>query len=171
VVEWLRKIQQQHVEVRQYEHTPLVKIQGWSEVPRGLPLFESVLGFENYPLNDVVEETANRLQFTDVWSYDRNHYPLSIAVIPEPGLLLKITYDTARFADGGIRRMFESLELLLRMIAAKPEATLSELLEAAGRADEERRQKQEREREQSNRHRLMSVRRRAVTGAQEESAL
>jgi len=26
-----------------------MEIQGWSEVPRGVPLFESIMVFENYP--------------------------------------------------------------------------------------------------------------------------
>jgi len=30
------------VALRKYEHTPLVNIQGWSDVPRGTPLFESI---------------------------------------------------------------------------------------------------------------------------------
>ena len=39
VASWLKQIQQKHVEIRQYEHTPLMKIQSWCDVPRG-QLFE-----------------------------------------------------------------------------------------------------------------------------------
>ena len=46
---WLQELQSQQVEARQYEYSPLVQVQGWSDVPRGLPLFESLLVFENYP--------------------------------------------------------------------------------------------------------------------------
>ena len=38
---WLKQLQAQQVEMRQYEYSPLVQVQGWSDVPRGQPLFET----------------------------------------------------------------------------------------------------------------------------------
>ena len=49
VREWLRRQQAEQVEMRQYEYSALVEVQGWSEVEPGRPLFESVFVFENYP--------------------------------------------------------------------------------------------------------------------------
>jgi hypothetical protein len=49
LLRFLKELQEQQVEMRQYEYSPLVQIHGWSEAPRGLPLFESILIFENYP--------------------------------------------------------------------------------------------------------------------------
>jgi len=57
LIVWLRQLQAQQVEMRQYEYSPLVKIQGWSEVPRSMPLFESIVVFENYP---AVRSVQNR---------------------------------------------------------------------------------------------------------------
>ena len=34
---WLRGIQETHGELLQHEHAPLVDVQSWSDVPRGLP--------------------------------------------------------------------------------------------------------------------------------------
>src|SRR6185295_18259940 len=48
---WLQQLQGAQAEMRQYEYSPLVEVQGWSEVARGLPLFESLLVFENYPID------------------------------------------------------------------------------------------------------------------------
>ena len=42
---WLKDFQDKLVELRQYEHTPLVEVQGWSEVGRDQQLFESLLIF------------------------------------------------------------------------------------------------------------------------------
>ena len=50
LIPWLHALQAQQFETRQYEHSPLVQVQGWSDVPRGMPLFESLLGFQNYPV-------------------------------------------------------------------------------------------------------------------------
>ena len=51
LVPWLQQLRAQQVALREYEHTPLVKVQGWSDVPRGTPLFESILVFENQTLD------------------------------------------------------------------------------------------------------------------------
>ena len=49
VREWLHTLQTQQAAIDAFAATPLVDIQGWSALPRGLPLFETVLVFENYP--------------------------------------------------------------------------------------------------------------------------
>src|SRR6201999_744399 len=49
---WLAKVQERQLEQRQYEHSALSQVQGWSEVPRGTPLFESLVVFESYPVDE-----------------------------------------------------------------------------------------------------------------------
>src|SRR5262249_7728870 len=43
LVEWLKEVQSRQVQTQQYEYSPLVDVQGWSEVERGIGLFESIL--------------------------------------------------------------------------------------------------------------------------------
>ena len=50
VIPWLKEMQQQLLRLRQYEYSPLVKVQGWSEAGRGL--FKSIVVFENYPVDE-----------------------------------------------------------------------------------------------------------------------
>ena len=47
---WAEEIQNEQVAAREYEHTPLMQIQKWSDVSASRLLFESILVFENYPL-------------------------------------------------------------------------------------------------------------------------
>ena len=44
--ELLTEVRAQQVELREHEHTPLVKVQGWSDVPRGRPLFDTILVYD-----------------------------------------------------------------------------------------------------------------------------
>jgi len=44
---WLGEIQERQVETRRYEHSPLVDVQRWSELPARTPLFDHILVFEN----------------------------------------------------------------------------------------------------------------------------
>ncbi|MGH9959457.1 MAG: condensation domain-containing protein, partial [Pyrinomonadaceae bacterium] len=56
---WLQQLQVQQMEREQHAYTPLVEIQGWSDMPRGVPLFESLVVFENYPIDSALIEQRN----------------------------------------------------------------------------------------------------------------
>src|SRR5688500_6876823 len=136
VVSWLKRIQQKHVEIRQYEHTPLVKIQSWSEVARG-PLFDSILAFANYPVNaSLVRQDGDRgLIATSVASVEKPHYPLAVAVTPGPSLSLNIRHDCSRYEAGAVQQMLVHLQCLLESIVAQAQQPIGqlELLPAAER--------------------------------------
>ena len=60
LISWLKDIQTQQVEARQYEYSPLVDVQGWSDVPRGTSLFRTYLVFENYPARRVRKSAVSQ---------------------------------------------------------------------------------------------------------------
>ena len=77
VVEWLQRLQAEQVEMRQYEYAPLVEVQSWSEVPRGLPLFESIVVFENYPVEESKGGDAG-VEVRGCGGEERTNYPLNL---------------------------------------------------------------------------------------------
>jgi hypothetical protein len=54
VTKWLQGLQKHNVELREYEHTPLSDLQRWAGLQGGA-LFDNLLVFENYPVDDVAE--------------------------------------------------------------------------------------------------------------------
>jgi amino acid adenylation domain-containing protein len=127
IVSWLRKLQDQQVELLQYEHSPLVDVQGWSEVPRGVPLFESILVFENTPGDEGLGEAPQGLDIIDVRHHEMTNYPLLIQVIPGSELGLLIAYDCRRFDAPAITRMVDHFKMVLEGMVADPERSPSEL--------------------------------------------
>ncbi|HEX2271544.1 MAG TPA: amino acid adenylation domain-containing protein, partial [Pyrinomonadaceae bacterium] len=133
---WLKELQEQQVEARQYEHTPLMAIQSWSEVQRG-SLFESILAFENYPVNGPAASRPRSTNFEmpDIKLFQRTNYPLSLMAWPAgPNLAVQLAYDS-RFDTATVDRMLHHLEVLLENILTTPEQKLREvsLLTAAER--------------------------------------
>src|SRR4029077_11676321 len=61
ILSWLRSIQDRKVDVLENEHCSLVDIQGWSDLKRGQPLFESIVVFENFPVQASIRELAKKL--------------------------------------------------------------------------------------------------------------
>ncbi|MBV9773008.1 MAG: amino acid adenylation domain-containing protein, partial [Gemmatimonadetes bacterium] len=128
VAEWLREMQERQVEARQYEHTPLVEVHGWSEVPRGHPLFESIVVFENQPDEASLHERGeDELRITDVRAVDRTSFPLTLKSSPGTEMPLQVSFDRARVDEAGAERLLGHLRTLLGGMAAAPDAILAEL--------------------------------------------
>jgi amino acid adenylation domain-containing protein len=124
---WLKQIQEQQSESRQYEYSSLVQIQGWGEVPRGLPLFESLVVFENYPVGEIPHKEDGRLKIVHAQSLERVNYALSLLVESYAELQLNIHYDRQRFHDDTVRRMLGHLQTLLENVIENPRRRLAEL--------------------------------------------
>ena len=130
LADWLRQLQQRQAEAQEYSYLTLPEIQRWSSIPSGTPFFESLLVFENYPVESTVLEQGQEL-FKGVSSHEQTNYPLTVSSVPRSeaggtGLHFDISYDTRRFDGGSIVRMMGHLETLLReRLAAKPQAPVA----------------------------------------------
>lgn len=127
LLDWLRVLQAEQVALREYEYSPLVEVQSWSEVGRGRPLFESLLVFENYPLDKEALKENLSLDLEDVRSFDRTNYPLTVVAIPAEDLCLQALYDRGRFTGDSIERLLGHLRTLLESIAAHPSQPVGQL--------------------------------------------
>ena len=90
LVPWLRRLRAQQVALREFEHTPLVKVQGWSEVPRGRPLFESILVFENQSLDSQLRATGGAWSERGFRYLGQTNYPLTVIAYGDQELQLQI---------------------------------------------------------------------------------
>ncbi|MBT6231204.1 MAG: amino acid adenylation domain-containing protein, partial [Candidatus Scalindua sp.] len=127
VLNWLRDVQIQQTETNQYAYASLIDIQKWSEVKKGVPLFEIILAFENYP---VIKETLGNkssLIVEDVRLYEQINYPVSAAMVPGDELSMQVTYGVSIFEDREIQQFLRHFELLYRKIVHNPHQKISEL--------------------------------------------
>ncbi|MDP1665278.1 MAG: amino acid adenylation domain-containing protein, partial [Methylobacter sp.] len=127
VRDWLQALFAQNQDMRRYEYAPLMQVQGWSELPRGSALFESLLVFENYPINQALSGTVDGLTIDEVSVIDQSNYPLTVSAFPGAELRLEITYATDGFEAETINRMLEQLQRLLEAFVGQPQTRLSEL--------------------------------------------
>ncbi|HEX9669307.1 MAG TPA: amino acid adenylation domain-containing protein [Thermoanaerobaculia bacterium] len=126
--DWLAEIQAEAAETRRFEHTPLVEIQGWSEVPRGQPLFESLLVVENFPM-EVALGGDNGLGFSirGLASRERVNYPLSLQAVPGQDLTLRFKFAADRFSEASIDTALDQLVGLIDQFLAGPGRRVDEL--------------------------------------------
>jgi amino acid adenylation domain-containing protein/non-ribosomal peptide synthase protein (TIGR01720 family) len=165
VIEWLRRIQEQQAELRQYEYSPLVQVQGWSEMPRGGNLFESLLSFENYPIDTAARAEHTTVEVRDYRVLENNNYPLTLMVGPAATLSLLLIYDRERFPTARAEAIQARLAALLAAFAdADAESSLRDVRQRAEAAVKEREALRGEELKGLSLQTLKAVKRRAVRG-------
>ncbi|WP_299411693.1 non-ribosomal peptide synthetase [Acaryochloris sp. IP29b_bin.148] len=113
VIEWLQTFQASQVEMRQYEYCALTEIQAWSEVPPGLPLFESLAIFENYPVDASLGTANDELQILDTETISYTHYPLTLYASGGPQLKLDLGYRCDRYSESQVQQYLHILQTLI----------------------------------------------------------
>jgi amino acid adenylation domain-containing protein len=118
LVSWLREVQRDQHELLEHEHTPLVEVHGWTEVPRGKPLFDTILTFDNYQSGSRPTAPGGRLRFGEVGFAERTAYPLTMDVLPGEQVIVQFLYETERFDPSSILRLAGHLRNVLSGVAA-----------------------------------------------------
>jgi amino acid adenylation domain-containing protein/non-ribosomal peptide synthase protein (TIGR01720 family) len=126
-IDWLRRLQDQQAEMREYEYSPLARIQEWSEIMRGEMLFESIFAFENYPMLRSLRKRAEGSKLRDLRSIERTNYPLSVVVVPGDDLRINIIYDEDRYEEATIRRMLEHYGGVLESFSRNVDRRIAEI--------------------------------------------
>ncbi|MFC4434947.1 amino acid adenylation domain-containing protein [Cupriavidus respiraculi] len=136
-------IQQRAVENQQHEHMPLPEIQRLVRAGEGGGLFESILVFENYPVDAALRQRQEGLDIrllpriaeeapTDAASdarstSGRNNYPLSLIAVMDQCLHLTLAYRRDRFDDGAIATLLGQLEHGVTRMVEDPDQRLGRL--------------------------------------------
>jgi amino acid adenylation domain-containing protein len=129
VLSWLKLLQEKQATLQQYEYSSLLDIQGWSDVPRSEPLFESIFVFENLPVSGSFSTDSGGLEMhADRGIGSITDYPITVLVIPGSKLTIQIVFEQARFADDVIGRMLGHLATLLESLVEHPNQRLDQLL-------------------------------------------
>jgi lactate dehydrogenase-like 2-hydroxyacid dehydrogenase len=126
VLPWLGDVQARQLQALEYQWSSLVEIQGWSEVPRGTPLFESLFVFQNAP-GTAAPRTFGGVALRDVRFNERTHLPLTLEAWLGDGLTLTLFYDRRRFACDSVRNALQQLATVIEAIPRDPDARLRDL--------------------------------------------
>ena len=146
VGEWLAEQQQQQAEMREYEYSPLMKVQGWSEVGSGEALFDTLLVYENYPVEEAVREEAaatgagasgGGVRVKEVRISESTNYGVTVIVGPGRRMSLRVSYDESRYEGEALHRMIRQLKVVLLELA---QSRTSKLKQVSMLSEAERRQ-------------------------------
>jgi amino acid adenylation domain-containing protein/non-ribosomal peptide synthase protein (TIGR01720 family) len=123
----LTDVRAQQMELREYEHTPLANVQRWSEVPRGRPLFETILVYEDRTLDSTLRSLdveGSRLAFG---YHGQTNFPLTLIAYGDDEMLVRLENDRRRVADAPAARMLSHFVTLLTAMPDHASGKLHEL--------------------------------------------
>nr|QEO74128.1 condensation domain-containing protein [uncultured bacterium] len=124
----LAELQGHQIEQRDFEYCPLESIQAWSGLPRGSRLIESLLVFQNFPLNPLEMTSPAGFRILDAQVMGATHYPITLYVAPRNGGLdLRFDYHVSRLGAESARRLIGHLRTVLAAFLARPDSRMAEL--------------------------------------------
>jgi amino acid adenylation domain-containing protein len=117
IAKWLQELQRTVSRLREHETGSLKQILACSDLPSNMPLFETLVVFENFvghelPLNlgGEIELCASHLA--------RTNYPLTLVVNPDAEIGLRIVYHRSRFSEAAIDQLLNHLATILASLAS-----------------------------------------------------
>lgn len=116
--QWLRNIQERHLTQQAHEHIALSDLRAVSEVGAQQNIFDSIVVFENYPMDASLggnqsSDDSNTLQYKDVSVDEKTHYPLSLFAIAGEQWQLRLLFDSQLFQQNQVSTLFDQLHTIL----------------------------------------------------------
>jgi hypothetical protein len=161
---WLKDLQQQHAELRQYEHSALVDVQGWSAIPRHIPLFETIVVIGNYPTETEALEQYASLRLQLVRSSIKNNLPLTLRIVPAPALPVCLLYEQSRFNRGTILHMLNCFERVCCSMLQNQDVSIHALMDVLHELDQKRLDEEQTHFQATSSSLLKNITRRKVSG-------
>ncbi|SOY66745.1 non-ribosomal peptide synthetase [Cupriavidus taiwanensis] len=126
VGDWLREVQALNLALREHEHTPLYNIQRWAG-HSGQALFDSIVVFENYPVDAALRRAPAGLSFSGIGNRAETNYPLALVFAHTDTLRLTCRFDRAVVGEPQAQWLAQGLFAVLRQMAADAARPLGRL--------------------------------------------
>jgi amino acid adenylation domain-containing protein len=122
---WLRLLQLQMAETREFEQTPLALIQQWCDVPAGKrPVFDTLVVMANYLGSDLANCHPKEVELSKVSYVTQPLYALTLFIQNGEQMKIRLVYDKRRYALISVHQLLAEYRQLLIGFAENPEQRL-----------------------------------------------
>ena len=129
--EFLRRLHACVLELSPFQFTPLLEIQDCSDVPWQYRLFESLVVFQNYLVDEAARRFGGHIDITEFIGPIHTNYPVLLLAEPGVGLKLTLIYDRKRVAEAVVQQWGRDLMSIMEQLPAlldRPLEGLQEIL-------------------------------------------
>jgi amino acid adenylation domain-containing protein/non-ribosomal peptide synthase protein (TIGR01720 family) len=127
VAQWLDGLQRHQFEVSQNQFASLADIQEWAHIPPRLRLFESLIVFQNYLVEEGARSLGAEVAIDVVSAPEATNYPVTLTVRPGTELQLRLLYHRDRARPATARAMLADLMTVLHELPLSADARLAAL--------------------------------------------
>ncbi|WP_317617953.1 non-ribosomal peptide synthetase [Mucilaginibacter lappiensis] len=131
ILEILKQVQRNTIEGTNHHYTQLAEIQSESEL--GKKLFDHILIFENYPLQEIVKqgimenEPKEQLTLLSTQGFERTNYDFSLSITPGNEYSFRITYDSELYSPDTFSRLERHYLKILEEVLVSPEFNVDKI--------------------------------------------
>ncbi|MEC0182799.1 non-ribosomal peptide synthetase [Paenibacillus peoriae] len=127
--EIMKNMQEQALASHAYDTYPLFEIQALTDQKQDL--INHIMVFENYPVDEQVEELGNDGQGTftisNVVATEQTNYDLGVVVMPGEDIKIRFMYNALCYDQADIERLYGHFVRLLEQILLNPNVCVEEL--------------------------------------------
>ncbi|MCR8843802.1 amino acid adenylation domain-containing protein [Paenibacillus sp. SC116] len=127
VSQLLKRMEEMLRDRNDYEATPLVDIHGCSDIDTREGLFESVLVFENYPLNAALQNENRIVRYTGFEMRESTPYEILLSIHPWDELAFELQYAQHKFSSDMIAQFSQHFLNLMQEMMNAPDAKIRDL--------------------------------------------
>lgn len=127
LLDWLSGLQRRQVALAQHQYLPLEQIQKCTAVPWRHRLFDSLIVFQNYEIDDSARRLGGDVRLVPVAAPETTNYPLTLTVTPGKELRLRLIYACDRFTADVVKIYAADLVTILRAIGRPAKLLVTDL--------------------------------------------
>lgn len=121
LIDLLKSIRKTHMEMRPFHHTPLKSVHKWSQVPLSEQLFKTLVVFENFSLNSLLQEQGGRWKNREFQYLGKTSFPLTLAGYDSKEIILRLEYYKSSFEQSTIEFILGHIQTLLSNFITYPQ--------------------------------------------------
>jgi non-ribosomal peptide synthase protein (TIGR01720 family) len=126
--EFFKKVHEKISQLNAFQFTPLMEIQRSSEVPWRYRLFDSLIVFQNYAVDEQARRLGREVEIGDFSGPIHTNYPVLLLAEPGGQLRLTLVYDRKVVGHNTVERWSRDLRVILELAPVFFEKRVSELV-------------------------------------------
>jgi non-ribosomal peptide synthetase component F len=125
---WLSRMQQRQFELAQHQYASPEQIQQWARVPWRYRLFDSLVVFQNYQVDEDARRIGSAARTILLASPEATNYALTLTVTVMDEMRIRLIYQPGTLGTADVQQFATDLTTVLQAMARSATQTLDSIL-------------------------------------------
>jgi acyl carrier protein len=125
---WLAQLQQKQFEIAQHQYAPLEQIQQWAQVPWRYRLFDSLIVFQNYQVDEEARRIGSSAHTVLLASPEATNYALTLTVTMREQMQIRFIHQPNVLSAADVQQFATDIATVLQAMVQSNAPTLADIL-------------------------------------------